>query len=303
MFSRKAPLVVVLALAALLLRPPATHAAAALLDEPASYPEGPTIVDGALYWAEMPTHRIRRYKDGRATTVWEQPDCSPTSIKPDARGGFWILCHLEHKVLRVNRKFEKIVELDRDGAGNRLVWPNDATSDHLGQLYFTSAGLFDLRAPAEGAVYFIDTSDRVVRLFGGLRYANGVHLDEKHARLYVSEHLNRKVHVMDVERPGKVGPRRLFFDLNVPALRPPEYPLAGPDGLLVDPAGNLYIAEYGAGRILLVSPTGALQRVIAVPMQYVTNFAYWRERNQIVVVGALQNDVMPMPGRVISLPR
>ncbi len=303
MFSRKAPLVVALALGALFFRAPTANAAGALLDEPASYPEGPTVVDGALYWAEMPTHRIRRYKDGRAATVWEQPDCSPTSIKPDARGGFWILCHLEHKVLRVSRKFEKIVELDHDGAGNRLAWPNDATSDHLGQLYFTSAGIFDLRAPAEGAVYFIDTSDHVVRLFGGLRYANGVHLDEKRARLFVSEHLNRKVHVMDVERPGKLGPRRLFFDLNVPALRPPEYPLAGPDGLLVDPAGNLYIAEYGAGRVLVVSPGGALQRVIPVPMQYVTNFAYWRERNQIVVVGALRNDVKPMPGRVISLPR
>jgi sugar lactone lactonase YvrE len=203
----------------------------------------------------------------------------------------------------VNRNFEKLAELERDGAGNRLSWPNDATSDSAGNLYFTSAGIFDLRAPAEGTVYFIDRSDKVTRLFGGLRYANGVHLDEKRGRLFVSEHLNRRVHVMNVERPGKVGERRLFFDLNVPALRPPEYPLAGPDGLLVDAAGNLYVAEYGAGRVLLLSPTGSLQRVIPVPMQYVTNFAYWRERNQIVVTGALQNDVMPMPGRVISLPR
>ena len=33
------------------------------LDEEAFYPEGPTVVKGALYWAEMPLHRVRRYDD------------------------------------------------------------------------------------------------------------------------------------------------------------------------------------------------------------------------------------------------
>jgi hypothetical protein len=37
-------------------------------------------------------------------------------------------------------------------------------------------------------------------------------------------------------------------------------------------------------------------------MRFVTNFAYWAERDQIVVTGAFRNDSMPMHGRVIALP-
>ncbi|HUG77320.1 MAG TPA: SMP-30/gluconolactonase/LRE family protein, partial [Burkholderiales bacterium] len=117
----------------------------------------------ALYWAEMPLHRIRRYAEGRASTVWEEPGCGPTSIKPDGRGGFWILCHLGHRVLRLDSGFNLVKRLEIDGAGNALSWPNDATVDRRGRLYFTSSGIFDLRAPAEGAVYFVDLQDRVRR--------------------------------------------------------------------------------------------------------------------------------------------
>jgi sugar lactone lactonase YvrE len=273
------------------------------LDEAAYYPEGPTVVNGALYWAEMPAHRIRRHENGNTITMWTKPGCGPTSIKPDGRGGFWILCHLAHRVLRVNERFEEVLELADDGAGHKLVYPNDATSDERGQLYFSSSGRFDLAAPAEGAIFFIDLNDKVTRLVSGLRYANGVHLDRKRSRLFIGEHLARRVHVAQVLHPGKIGPLKLFFDLNAsPALRHHDYPLAGPDGMLVRPDGRLLVAEYGAGRVLVLSAAGKLEKVIPVPMQFVTNFGDWGEHG-VVVVGAFQNDVMPMPGRVITLPQ
>jgi len=275
-------------------------AADARLKEQAYYPEGPAVVGGALYWAEMSLHRIRRHKDGKTTTVWEEPGCGPTSIKPDGRGGFWILCHLAHLVLRVDGNFRVVKRLETDGVGRRLAYPNDATVDHLGQLYFTSSGVFSLSAPSQGAVYFIDLQDQPHRVAEGLRYANGIRIDEKRSRLYVSEHLARRVLVMSVARPGEVGAPSVFFDL---ASLPPAavaYPLAGPDGILLDDQGRLYVAEYGAGRVMLISSEGKLQRLIPVPMQFVTNFAAL-PAGRIVVVGAFQNDQPPMPGLVTLL--
>jgi sugar lactone lactonase YvrE len=272
------------------------------LKEPAFYPEGPAVVGGALYWAEMSMHRIRRHKDGKTTTVWEEAGCGPTSIKPDGRGGFWILCHLAHMVLRVGGNFQVVRRLETDGVGRRLAYPNDATVDRRGQLYFTSSGVFSLRAASEGAVYFIDLQDQPHRVAEGLRYANGIRIDEKRSRLYVSEHLARRVLVMSVGKPGEVGAPSVFFDL---ASLPPAamaYPLAGPDGILLDDRGRLYVAEYGAGRVMLLSTEGKLQRVIPVPMQFVTNFAAL-PTGQIVVVGAFQNDQPPMPGLVTTLAR
>jgi len=275
-------------------------AADARLKEQAYYPEGPAVVGGALYWAEMSLHRIRRHKDGKTTTVWEEPGCGPTSIKPDGRGGFWILCHLAHLVLRVDGNFRVVKRLETDGVGRRLAYPNDATVDRRGQLYFTSSGVFSLSAPSQGAVYFIDLQDQPHRVAEGLRYANGIRIDEKRSRLYVSEHLARRVLVMSVARPGEVGAPSVFFDL---ASLPPAavaYPLAGPDGILLDDRGRLYVAEYGAGRVMLISSEGKLQRLIPVPMQFVTNFAAL-PAGRIVVVGAFQNDQPPMPGLVTLL--
>jgi gluconolactonase len=290
-------LVLAAALAAFAL---AGQAAETRLEEQAFYPEGPSVVAGALYWGEMPLHRIRRYKDGKTATVWEEPGCGPTSIKPDGRGGFWILCHLAHSVLRVDGNFRVVKRLETDGMGRRLAYPNDATVDRRGQLYFTSSGVFSLRAPSEGAVYFVDLQDRPLRVAEGLRYANGIRIDEKRSRLYVSEHLARRVLVMSVAKPGEVGAPSVFFDLVSLPPASVAYPLAGPDGIHVDGRGRLYVAEYGAGRVMLLSTEGKLLRVIPVPMQFVTNFAAL-PTGQIVVVGAFQNDQLPMPGLVTTL--
>lgn len=282
-----------------------TAGAAGPLDEPAYYPEGPTVARGALYWAEMPRDRIRRLDNaGAATaTVWSRPGCGPTSIKSDGRGGFWILCHLGHLVIRVDRAFNVVTTLERDGTGSRLTWPNDATVDAKGRLYFTSAGIFDLRAPAEGRVFFVDLDDRVQLLAYGLQYANGVHLDEKRARLFISEHLRRRVLVARVVAPGKIELPRLFFDLNATLVAKPQYPLAGPDGLHLTADGGLYVAEYGAGRVLELTAEGRLRRVIPVPTPFVTNFAYWPERKAMVVTGTFSTDNPLMPGRVFTLPK
>jgi gluconolactonase len=251
----------------------------------------------------MPRDRIRRLSKGSATTVWTQTGCGPTSIKPDGRDGFWILCHLAHRVVRVDRNFKVLVTLQRDAAGTPLAWPNDATTDSQGQLYFTSAGIFDLGAPAEGRVFFVDLQDQARMLADGIRYANGIKLDEKGARLFVSEHLRRRVLVAKVTAPGKLEQPRVFFDLNATVLQRPQFPLAGPDGLHLGKNGDLYVAEYGASRVLEVSSEGVLRRVIPVPTQFVTNFAYWPERDQVVVTGTFSIDDRSMPGRVFTLPK
>lgn len=270
------------------------------IDEPAFYPEGPTLWQEALYWAEMSAHRVRRYRGGRAETVWESPGCGPTSVKRDAGRGFWILCHLAHRVVLVDNAFKEKASFDRDDAGAALAWPNDATSDAAGRLYFSSAGVFDLDAPATGRVMFIDTGHRVRAIAQGLRYANGVVLDPAQKRLFVSEHLARRIHVLELSAPGVVGMRRVFFDFDKGGVPRAKYPLAGPDGLRV--IGNeLFVAEYGAGRLHAIGLDGVLRRTIEVPVPYVTNMEHWPSRKLLVVVGTYDNNSRTLEGRVLSM--
>lgn len=297
--------------AALLLATPqaasAQPQARTALDEPAFYPEGPTLWRDSLYWAEMTAHRIRRLPGGKgetlsavkAETVWELRGCGPTSIKRDAERGFWILCHLAHLVIRVDNAFQETGRYDRDENGGAIAWPNDASSDAQGRLYFSSAGVFDLGAPPTGRVLLID-GDRPVRvLVSGLRYANGVFVDRAKQRLFVSEHLNRKVHVYQLAAPDRVRDGRVFFDFEAAGIKPPAFPLAGPDGLRII-GTDLYVAEYGGGRIHVVTPEGKLRKTIQVPMPLVTNMEYWPSRGFLVVVGAFEGRSPMQEGRVVS---
>lgn len=270
------------------------------VNEKAYYPEGPTIWRDTLYWAEMSAHRVRRLRNGKADTVWEHKGCGPTSVKRDAERGFWILCHLMHTVILVDNEFHETARFDRDEDGGALPWPNDASVDASGRLYFSSSGVFDLGAPATGRVFFIDGDHRVRSIVGGLRYANGVYLDEFRRRLYVSEHLNRKIHLFDLSGPGVISKHRVFFDFEAAGIQRPAYPLAGPDGLRLS-ANGLYVAEYGAGRIHVISPEGKLLKTIPVATQFVTNMEFWREHGILVVVGTYDNSSPSLEGRVISM--
>src|SRR5262249_5799651 len=147
-----------------------------------------------------------------ASTAWHRRGCGPTSVKTDSHGGFWVLCHLDHRVIHLDKDFKALAEITHARNGNPIVWPNDATTDEQGRLYVTSAGIFDLDAPATGAVYFIDHKHQAVEVLKGLRYANGIFLDRKRHQLYVSEHLNRRIHRYDLLAPGKVGRQEVFFD-------------------------------------------------------------------------------------------
>jgi sugar lactone lactonase YvrE len=248
----------------------------------------------------MTAHRVRRHAQGRTETVWELRGCGPTSIKRDAERGFWILCHLAHLVIRVDNAFQETARYDRDESGGAIAWPNDASSDASGRLYLSSAGVFDLGAPPSGRVLLID-GDRPVRvLVGGLRYANGVFLDRAKQRLYVSEHLARKVHVLQLSAPDKVRERRVFFDFDAAGIDRPAFALAGPDGLRII-GTDLYVAEYGGGRIHVVTPEGRLRKTIRVPMPLVTNMEYWPSRGFLAVVGAYEGPSRMQEGRVVSV--
>jgi sugar lactone lactonase YvrE len=290
-----------LVLASLLVLATAAEAGGLSPGVDAFYPEGPTSSGRDILWAEMPLDRIRRFRDGRVSTVATLPGCGPTAVKRTPAGQYWVLCHLGHRVLRLTERFAPDLDLAVDDEGRRIPYPNDGVVDGQGRLYFSSAGPFALEAPPSGFVMIADSGGRVSRLSGPLRYPNGVTLNRRAGSLLVSEHLNRRILELPLQG-GRAGPPRVFFDFTEQGVPVPGYPLAGPDGLLITPAGHVVVAEYGAGRVLFVSATGKLLRWQEVPMPFVTNLLlHPSEPDALVVVGAFDN-TGPMLGRVMTLP-
>ena len=278
-----------------------------------SYPEGPVWIGQTLYWAEMGADRVMAWPGdggggggggGGAPRVFlAEPGCGPTAVARYARDEILVLCHLGGSLLRVGADGSVLTTIREDAEGNRLRDPNDASADDAGGVWFTDPGAFAAGAPATGALYHLASDGRLTRHVTGLVYGNGVHVDRAHVggdRLLVSEHLARRVLAFPLTGGG-LGPPEVLFDLDALGLARPDYPEAGPDGLEIAPDGTLWVAEYGAGRLLAWRPERGLVAAVAVPAPYVTNIAFGPD-GLAAVTGSFVNDRPPLPGATWVLP-
>ena len=236
-----------------------------------AYPEGPVADGNVVYYAEMGNDRVMRW-DGHANApVWSRPGCGPTSV---ARGGgdtLVVLCDIEQVLVRISVTGQTVAVIKTDSDGRPFLTPNASINDDRGGIYWTSSGLFSPTSPSQGAVLYLDKAGELHRLAEGIHYSNGVALSLDEKILYVSEHLSRRVLAYDVAADGSLSGTRVFVKLDDLVPRDDKRGWeVGADGLAVDHAGSLYIAEYGGGRLIIVDRRARLRDIITFPEKYTT---------------------------------
>lgn len=274
-------------------------AAEPVWSEPARYPEGPMVRDVDVYWAEMRADAVRRRTGGVVTTVFKEPGCGPTSVKPAGARSLWVLCHLSDQVLRVDPDGAVELRLRRARGGLRLRNPNDAAPDGLGGVFVSLSGRFALRARSTGRVVHISSAGVVRSVIRGLRYANGLAFDPETKQLLVSEHLARKVWRLQLSDELALQSKELFLDLDALPISDASYPLAGPDGIVALPGGQYLVAEYGASRLIQVTAAGEFVAVVDAPAPFVTNAVL--VANTLAITATSINDAEPYTGSVTAI--
>jgi sugar lactone lactonase YvrE len=229
------------------------------------------VVGSDVYYAEMGSDRVIRW-DGHANTpVWSRPGCGPTSVARGAGDTLVVLCHIASRLARITTSGETLEIIDRDTAGQPFMDPNASTNDSKGGIYLSSSGPFSPTAPAQGALLYLAPDGELWRVAEGIHYSNGVALSVDGKVLFVSEHLSRRILAYDVEPDGSLTGRRVFLRLDdVVGSGPNRGWEVGPDGLAMDEADNLTIAEYGGGRLIIVDKTAHLKATIKFPEAFVT---------------------------------
>jgi len=279
----------------------ATSGAAAEL-APADYPEGPLWHEGRLFYGEMTRDRVMVSDLAHTALFWQFPGCGPVSVAPYRADELLVLCHLSHNLARLSSSGALLALIDHDARGQHFVHPNDSSADGTGGVYLTASGEFSLAAPATGAVLHLELGGALIRVAEGIRYANGIAVDRPHHRILVAEHLNRRVLAYPLRDDGGLGAGSLFFDLaSLPATAGLDA-LAGPDGLELDEAGRLFVAEYGAGRIHLVAADGEWLGSLGGLLRYVTDLVLL-PGDRAAITEARVNDRPPFPGDVLILDR
>ena len=265
---------------------------------PALYPEGPVWLDDRLYVAEMTADRVSVLGEDGLSPFWRRSGCGPTAVVKFTEQLLAIGCHLSGRIVFVDRAGKTVREITQL-AGRPLRSPNDLHASGAGYLFVSDPGRFEHSRRNLGNVYYYSAepaSEAIV--VEALQYPNGVAFDRSTRTLYVSEHLGRRVWSFKLGKAQEVLERAPVMRAgHLFAGKEPE-PLSGPDGLRLAENGTMFVAVYGAGRILVRTSSGEM-RQLKMPFKYVTAIAL--HKTSIAVTGAYDNRKFPYHGEVLVL--
>ena len=242
--------------------------------------------DGMVYFSDITfTHVSREQKKpieaghiwkfdpstGKAV-IFRSPSGMSNGLKFDADGNLLAAEGADYggrRVTRTDMKTGKTYIVAALFEGKPLNSPNDITIDEKGRIYFSDPrylGHEPIDQPVQ-AVYRIDTDGSLHRIITDAGKPNGVAVSPDQKTLYVVSNDNGHTGIgrIDPEVPAKKGAMTLMaYDLAPDGSAKfrktlVDYaPQDGPDGMICDKAGNLYVAVRDLTRpgIYVYSPEG-----------------------------------------------
>lgn len=207
-----------------------------------SFLEGPAFDARGRFWCVDLAHgRIFRVEPDGAWTLFRHYQGRPNGLKfgPDGR---IVVADAVNGIVSFDPESGEMSVALAEYRGERLHGPNDLTFARNGDLYFTDPGNSDLRHPT-GRVFRLRANGDIELLIEGLAYPNGLVLTPDEDALYIA--ITRSLQVLRLGlRPDVVGEHRLgvFLQLSGGGL-------AGPDGMALDPDGNVLVAHSGLATV------------------------------------------------------
>jgi gluconolactonase len=265
-------------------------------DTPFHLYEGPVWLNGALYFSDFKTSpgfpsRILRYTPEQGLGVWlADSGTNGLALAPSGKQ----LAGARHKTKSISVFSEdgkSAQELATVFAGKPFNSPNDLTWRSDGNWYFTDP---DFQAGANKPqpstnVYRVSPQGEVSVVDDSIENPNGVALSPDESFLFVAGNLEAGfVKRYPVAADGSVGSGEVFAQ-----------PVAVPDGLTFDCAGNLYVTEHTGRKVRVFSSAGAELLQITGFEKNVTNVAFGGPEGKTLFVtttGALYQAELPIPG-------
>ncbi|MCA9023860.1 MAG: SMP-30/gluconolactonase/LRE family protein [Planctomycetaceae bacterium] len=258
--------------------------------------EGVSVAsDGMVYFSDITFSHVSRKDDGsvhaghiwkfdpatKQTTIFRSPSGMSNGIKFDSAGNMIVALGADfggRAVIRTDMKTGMSDIIAGLYDGKKFNSPNDITIDEKGRIYFSDPrymGHESIEQPVVG-VYRIDPDGTVTRIITDAGKANGVCVSPDQTKLYVVSNENgvtgiEQLASAESDRPDKgLPPHRkglmalLAYDLHddgsatFDRILVDYSPFDGPDGLVVDADGNLYVAVRAENRpgIVIYNPDG-----------------------------------------------
>jgi sugar lactone lactonase YvrE len=233
--------------------------------DPCLLGEGPVWdeVLGDLYWVDIKTPAIRRYRPATGEAwLWPVPE-TIGSLVLRGRGGLLLALKSGFAFFDPStQKIEPLFDPEPDRPENRL---NDGKCDPLGRFWVGS--MHDPEQKPTGHLYRLGPDLAVEGFEMGFVVTNGPCWSGDGDVFYFADSGNRRIHAFDFDlTAGRPGARRLFAQVA---------PDAGhPDGMCVDAEDHVWSAHWDGGRLTRYRPDGVVAGVIQIPAARVTSCCF-----------------------------
>jgi gluconolactonase len=260
--------------------------------------------DGMVYFSDITFSHVSKETTGRLeaghiwkfdpatgkTTIFRSPSGMSNGLKFDAEGNLIIAEGADYggrRVVKTDMKTGKSYILAALFEGRPLNSPNDLTIDEKGRIYFSDPRYLG-HEPIEQsvqAVYRIDLDGSLHRIITDAGKPNGVCVSPDQKTLYVVSNENGSTGIGRIPPEAKLkkgSMTLLAYDLAADGTAKfrktlVDYaPQDGPDGLVCDAEGNLYVAVRDETRpgIYTYSPEG--KELAYIKTEIPTNVGFGR---------------------------
>jgi sugar lactone lactonase YvrE len=223
--------------------------------------EGPRWRDGRLWFSDFYDHAVRSLDESGRLRTELQLDDQPSGLGWLPDGRLLVVAMKSRRVMRADPDGLKLhADLSQIATGKA----NDMVVDARGRAYVGNFG-FDLDAAlaergVEGVLADHPTADvacveadgKVRVAAPGLHFPNGMVITRDGRTLIVAETLALRLAAFDVAPDGSLSNQRVWAAVGMRA----------PDGICLDAAGNVWIANAIAPECVLFAPGGKVLAVV-----------------------------------------
>lgn len=200
------------------------------------------------------------------TTVYGPSPSRFATVKIHKDGRLF-LCDLGERQGYRGDNTGRIIAMQPDGSNLEVVLPpgsytpDDLVFDSRGGFYFTDFKDYtDASNTTNGSVYYVSPDFKTITpVLTNLASPNGIALSKNGKTLWVTETFNQQLHRL------ALGADRISMDIYGHLIPYRFNGFGGPDSAMIDNDDNVYVAYFGAGKVMIFNMIGNLIGQVLIP--------------------------------------